>query len=85
MMRVALDTGGKLRWVSVRAKETEMTTSKVYANGVYSGDWEADTPEEAIQAAADEVGSVDVGEERANTDGMTAEEMTVDGEEEAAQ
>lgn len=50
-----------------------MTTYKVYANGIFWGEFEGETAEEAIQAAADEHGTVDVGEEHASTDGMTAE------------
>ena len=50
-----------------------MAKFKVYANGTFWGVFEADTAEEAIQKAADEHGTVDVGETRASTEGMTAE------------
>ncbi|EDM70822.1 hypothetical protein RAZWK3B_15533 [Roseobacter sp. AzwK-3b] len=46
----------------------------IFAHGVFWGTFKASTPEEAIQAAADAFGTVDVGETRANTKGMTAEE-----------
>jgi len=49
-----------------------MITYKVYANGTYWGQWAADTAEEAMQKAVDEVGTVDVGEDRASTEGLTA-------------
>lgn len=45
---------------------------KVYANGTFWGIYEADTAEEAMQAAADEHGTVDVGQTQASTEGMTA-------------
>ncbi len=51
-----------------------MTAYKVYAHGTYWGTFDAETPEEAMQTAADEHGTVDVGEDRASTEGMTAEE-----------
>ena len=51
-----------------------MTKFNVYANGSFFDQIEADTAEDAIQACADEHGTVDVGETLANTDGMTAEE-----------
>ena len=44
-----------------------MTTYNIFANGIFWGTWEAETPEEAIQAAADEVGT------DGNTKGLTAE------------
>ena len=47
---------------------------KVYANGEFWGEWEAESVEEAIQIAADDVGTVDVGEDHASTEGMTAVE-----------
>ena len=50
-----------------------MTIFNVYANGTFCGQWEAETAAEAIQMAADEHGTVDVGEEHASIDGMTAE------------
>ena len=50
-----------------------MATYKVYANGTFWGEFEGDTPEEAIQSAADKNGTVDVGETHASTEGMTAE------------
>lgn len=43
-----------------------MTTFNIFANGTFWGAWTAETAEEAIQAAADEVGT------DGNTDGMTA-------------
>lgn len=52
--------------------EKTMTTYNVYANGILWGEYEAETPEGAMQAAADEHGTVDVGETKASTDGMTA-------------
>jgi hypothetical protein len=53
--------------------ETEMTAYNIFANGTFWGTWEAETAEEAMQIAADEVGTVDVGAEHASTEGMTAE------------
>lgn len=50
-----------------------MSKFNVFANGVFWGTYEAETAEEAIQAAADENGTVDVGQDRASTEGMTAE------------
>lgn len=50
-----------------------MATFNVYANGTFWGAYEADTAEEAMQKAADENGTVDVGEDKASTEGMTAE------------
>jgi len=44
----------------------------VYASGIYWGDFAADTAEDAIQAAAEEHGTVDVGQDCASVDGMTA-------------
>ena len=44
----------------------------VYANGTFWGIWAADSEAEAIQMAADEGGTIDIGEDRANTDGLTA-------------
>jgi hypothetical protein len=55
-----------------------MTEYNVYAHGTYWGTFEADTPEEAMQAAADEHGTVDVGSDRASTDGMTAYPLASD-------
>lgn len=48
---------------------------EVFANGTSWGVFEADSAAEAIQAAADEHGTVDVGEEHASTEGMTAVEV----------
>lgn len=53
-----------------------MMTFKVFANGTFWGEYEADTAEEAIQKAADGHGTVDVGETRASTEGMTAEAVS---------
>lgn len=50
-----------------------MAKYNVFANGTFWGEFEADTAEEAIQKAADEHGTVDVGEVHASTEGMTAE------------
>jgi len=50
-----------------------VTKFNVFANGTFWGTWEAETAEQAIQAAADEHGTADVGEEHASTEGMTAE------------
>ena len=44
----------------------------VYANGTYWGQFKADTAEEAMQAAADQLGTIDVGKDHASTEGMTA-------------
>lgn len=55
-----------------------MTKFNIFANGTFWGTYEADSAEEAIQAAADEHGTVDVGEAHASTDGMTAEQVTKD-------
>lgn len=45
-----------------------MTTFNIFANGTFWGEWEAETAEEAIQKAADEVGT------EGNTEGLVAEE-----------
>lgn len=50
-----------------------MTKYNVYANGIFWGAFEADTAEEAIQAAANEHGTIDIGQTQASTEGMTAE------------
>ena len=52
-----------------------MTNFAVFANGTFWGEFEAETEEEAIQAAADEHGTVDVGETHASTEGMTAKSL----------
>lgn len=52
-----------------------MAKYNVYANGVFWGVFEADDAEEAIQRAADEHGTIDVGQTHASTEGMTAEEI----------
>ena len=49
-----------------------MTAFKVFANGIFWGDFEAETAEEAIQIAADEHGTIDVGQTHAGTEYMTA-------------
>lgn len=49
-----------------------MTIYNVFANGIFWGAFEAASPDEAIQAAADELGTIDVGQDRASTEGMTA-------------
>lgn len=46
---------------------TTATTFAIYANGIFWGEWTAETAEKAIQMAADEVGT------DGNTDGLTAE------------
>jgi hypothetical protein len=46
-----------------------MTIFNIFANGTFWGQWEAETAEEAIKNAADEVGT------DGNTDGLTAEEV----------
>lgn len=51
-----------------------MSTYRIYANGTYWGDFEAESAEEAKQAAANEHGTVDVGQTEASTDGLTAVE-----------
>ncbi len=48
----------------------------VYAHGTFWGEFEADTPEAAIQTAADAHGTEDVGDARASTEGMTADAIT---------
>jgi formylmethanofuran dehydrogenase subunit A len=50
-----------------------MTKFAVFAHGNYWGDFEADTAEEAIEIAASTHGTVDVGQDKASTEGMTAE------------
>lgn len=52
-----------------------MTKFQVYANGEFWGEWEAETAEQAMQIAADEVGTVDVEQEHASIEGMTATEV----------
>ena len=54
---------------------TEMAKFEVYANGTFWGVWEGKTADEAMQIAADEVGTVDVGQEHASTDGLVAVEV----------
>ena len=51
-----------------------MTTFNIYANDTFWGQWDAETADEAIQKAADEVGTVDVGQQHASTEGVWAEE-----------
>lgn len=43
-----------------------MTTFKIFANGIFWGEWTAETAEDAIQMAADEVGT------DGNTEGLVA-------------
>lgn len=50
-----------------------MKKFNVYANGIFWGVFDAETDDEAIQDAADELGTIDVGQEHASTEGMTAE------------
>lgn len=50
-----------------------MEKFNVFANGTFWGEFEAATAEEAIQIAADEHGTIDVGATHASTEGMTAE------------
>ena len=52
-----------------------MTKFNIYANGTFWGEFEGNTAEDAIQRAADEHGTVDVGQTHASTEGMTAEEI----------
>ena len=52
-----------------------MAKFEVYANGTFWGVWEGKTADEAMQIAADEVGTVDVGQEHASTDGLVAVEV----------
>lgn len=49
-----------------------MTKFRVYANGTFWGVFDAGTEAEAMQAAADEHGTADVGADHASTEGMTA-------------
>lgn len=53
-----------------------MAKFNVSANGIFWGEFEGNTAEEAIQAAANEHGTTDVGQTQASTEGMTAEEVT---------
>jgi len=50
-----------------------MEKFNVYANGAFWGEFEAETAAAAIQKAADELGTIDVGADHASTEGMTAE------------
>lgn len=52
-----------------------MSKFNVFANGIFCGVYEAETAEEAIQICADDVGTIDVGQEHASTEGMSAEEV----------
>lgn len=52
-----------------------MAKFNVYADGIFWGEFEAQTAEEAIQKAANEHGTVDVGETEASTEDLTAEEV----------
>lgn len=49
-----------------------MARFEVYANGEFWGVWEAATAEEAVQMAADDCGTVDVGQDHASVGGLTA-------------
>ena len=53
----------------------EIITYDVYANGVFWGRFEAVSSEEAIAMAAEEYGTVDVGESESSTEDMTAAEV----------
>jgi hypothetical protein len=53
-----------------------MTTFAVYANDAFWGFFDGETEVEAIQAAADEHGTVDVGQTHASTEGMMARDVT---------
>ena len=55
-----------------------MPAYNVYANGTYWGQWDAASAEDAVRIAADEVGTVDVGANRASTQGMIAVEPPLD-------
>lgn len=48
----------------------------VFAHGTYWGEFEAETAQEAIQIAAEAHGTVDVGQDTAGTEGMTAEPVS---------
>lgn len=50
-----------------------MSKFAVYANGTFWAEVDAESAEEAIQFAADEFGTVDVGQDHASTEGMTAD------------
>lgn len=49
-----------------------MTIYAVYANGIYWGAFEGEHEDEAILAAVEEHGTIDVGETRASTEGLEA-------------
>lgn len=63
----------------------ETTTFAVFSHGTFWGTFEAQNAEDAMQIAANEHGTIDVGQTQASTDGMTAklasectnDEMTV--------
>ena len=59
--------------IDAKMGETEMEKFNVYANGEFWATCEAATAEEAIQIVADDLGTIDVGQEHARVDGMTAE------------
>jgi hypothetical protein len=61
-----------------REGHPHMTKFAVYAHGTFWGEWDAATAAEAIQKAADEVGTIDVDALHASTDGMTAVACTED-------
>ena len=50
----------------------ETHTFEIYAHGTFWGEWTAQSAEDAIQIAADEIGTVDVGQTEASTDGLYA-------------
>lgn len=49
-----------------------MPKFNVYADGVFWGEFEAPTADEAIQKAANELGTIDIGETEAGTEGLSA-------------
>lgn len=53
-----------------------MKKFNVYANGIFWGEFEANTAEEAIQDAANKCGTTDIGQDQASVDGLTAEEVS---------
>lgn len=57
----------------------ELIAYRIYANGTFCGIYEGATPDDAMQACADDVGTMDVGETRASIDGMTAVELAGEG------
>lgn len=53
-----------------------MTKFAVFANSIFWGEFEAETAEDAMQIAANENGTIDVGQTQASTEGMTAKPVT---------